>query len=117
MSLYFIIILISFSFPYLCKLHNLDKPSQKKLYGASKIRADELLKIAEEKLIIKTLITEANLKRVGILSERVGTRCEFLKFRNDVLIVSSLVDSDDNESDEEENNSKGKILKGHAKTY
>lgn len=88
--IFFSSFLISFEFL------RLDKPSQKKLYGASKIRADEVLKIAEEKFNLKTLITEANLKRVGILSERVGTRCEYTKFGNEVSLTASSVVGSDN---------------------
>lgn len=45
---------------------------------------------------MKTLVTEENLKRVGILSNRVGTRCKFVKFRKGVPVFSeSEADSDE----------------------
>lgn len=55
-----------------------------------------ILKIAAEKINLKTLITEANLKRVGILSIEVGTKCKFTKFRSGIPVQSdSEGDNDD----------------------
>lgn len=86
---------------------SLDKPLQKELHGASKARADVVLKIVGEKFNLKTLITEENLKRVGILSERVGSKCDMIKFSNGIPMTSSIAESDDNESDVEANSLKG----------
>lgn len=43
------------------------------LYGASKARANAVLEVVEQRFNLKTLITKANIKEIGVHSERVGT--------------------------------------------
>lgn len=77
-----------------------------------------VLEVAEKRFNHKTLVTEANLKKIGILSERVGTISKYYlsrrkicpraivpfdygkKFRNCNLVESSS--EDDNEDINEE---------------
>lgn len=69
-----------------------EKETQKELYGAAKARAAAIVRDAEERFNLKTPVIEANLKRVGILFERVGSICKYKKFRNGVLVDSSSKD-------------------------
>ena len=71
----------------------------RELIGASKTRANAVLEVAEKRFNLKTLVTEANLKKIGILSEKVGTICKFRKFRNGIPIESSSEDDSDNEQE------------------
>ena len=73
------------------------------MYGKAKKRADKVLKHAEENFNLKTLITEANLKRVGALSDRVGTICKFRRFKAGKPVPTP--------SDEEESEDDGELIK------
>ena len=83
----------------------------KQLHGASKRRAEAILEVAEEKFNLKTLVTENNLKRVGILSERVGSKCKFIKFRRGVPLLSDSEEDSEEEYAETEVESKGKLIR------
>ncbi|KAL8157174.1 hypothetical protein AgCh_002035 [Apium graveolens] len=58
------------------------KRTQKELVGKKKRRVEQVLKYAEKKFNLKDMITEANLKRMGALSERVGSLCKYREFVN-----------------------------------
>lgn len=71
-----------------------------------------MLKIAEERFNLKTLVTDENLKRVGILSDKVETKFKFIKLWKGVPVPSDT-EEDSNENNEEmESNSKGNPLQG-----
>lgn len=83
-----------------------EKLHVKQLFGATKQRADAVLKIAAKRFNLKTLIIEENLKRVGILSDKVGTKCKYRKFRGGVPILSDSEESGDDNLHEENTESK-----------
>lgn len=93
-------------------LHFPEGPSQKKLYGASKLRAEAVLRVAEEKINLKTLVTEENLKRVRILFDKVRTKCKLIKFRKGVPVPSDSENESDENHEEMEETSKGNPLQG-----
>lgn len=81
----------------------IDKRELDELVGAPLARAQAILDLPPESFDLKNLITEANLKRVGLLSEKVGTACKFQKFRNGNPLKSKVKKEDINlESGDEE---------------
>lgn len=66
------------------------------------------MKVVEEKFNLKTLVIKENLKRVGILSNRVGTKCKFIKFRKGVPVLSESEESSDEDHNEIETKLKSK---------
>lgn len=75
-----------------------DRRIQKTLQGAALSRAKAVLKVASKKFNLQSLITEENLKRVGILSDRVGNICKFKKFKNGIVVPSSSFSNSENEN-------------------
>lgn len=67
-------------------------------------RAKAVLKVAAERFNLQTLNTKENLKRVGILSDKVGSICKFKRFKNGipVLTSSSSSENDGSESEQDE---------------
>lgn len=59
------------------------------------IRAKAILGLPSGSFDLKTLVTEDNLKKVGLLSSRVGSICPFYRFKNGKAIKSRNDDDDD----------------------
>lgn len=80
----------------------MERPTIKHLKIALKKQADAILDSPPKKFNLKRLITEENLKKVGILSDRVGTICPFKTFKHGVAEDSS--DEEDLEAQEDADN-------------
>lgn len=78
-----------------------ERHTVKHLCSALKKQADAILDNPPKKFNLKKLITEENLKKVGVLSERVGTICPFKVFKHGIA----------EDSDEEEDQAAQEILK------
>lgn len=63
--------------------------------GAPSIRAKAIIALPLGSFDLKTLVTEDNLKKVGLLSSRVGSICLFYKFKNGKAIKYRNDDDDD----------------------
>lgn len=68
-------------------------------------RAQAVLAEAEKGFNLQTLVTEANLVRVGILDDKVGTICKFKRFKNGKAITSDS--ESENDSNDESDTEKG----------
>lgn len=56
------------------------------MYGAPANRTRAFLDLPQIRFDLKDLITEQNLKTVGFLSEHVGTRVPYKRFRNGTVL-------------------------------
>ncbi|KAK1403105.1 hypothetical protein POM88_002710 [Heracleum sosnowskyi] len=90
---------------------NYNNRNTKELFGEAKKRADKILALPPSRFHLKTLISEENLKRVGILKKEVGTIIPFQRFRKGVPIKGGK-DSDSDEDEEEYEDKSEKDMDG-----